>query len=77
MPVLRIQPAIGRDLKDFRLTSFPYDQGIVAEGMELGELPNYTTGGTIHIVVNNMIGFTTDPRYVLESTQQQIMLRFV
>ena len=37
-------------------------QGIVAEVMELSEIPAYTTGGTIHVVINNMIGFTTDPR---------------
>jgi len=37
-------------------------QGIVAEVMELSEIPAYTTGGTVHIVINNMIGFTTDPR---------------
>jgi len=37
-------------------------QGIVAEVMQLSEIPSYTTGGTIHVVINNMIGFTTDPR---------------
>jgi len=37
-------------------------QGIVAEVMELSDLPSYTIGGTVHIVINNMIGFTTDPR---------------
>ena len=30
--------------------------------MGLSDLHDYTTGGTIHIVVNNQIGFTTDPR---------------
>ncbi|XP_068217315.1 2-oxoglutarate dehydrogenase-like, mitochondrial isoform X2 [Palaemon carinicauda] len=37
-------------------------QGIVYETFHLSELPQYTTHGTIHIVVNNQIGFTTDPR---------------
>ncbi|KAK3858902.1 hypothetical protein Pcinc_034936 [Petrolisthes cinctipes] len=37
-------------------------QGIVYETFHLSELPEYTTHGTIHIVVNNQIGFTTDPR---------------
>jgi 2-oxoglutarate dehydrogenase E1 component len=37
-------------------------QGIVAEVMQLADIPSYTTGGTIHVVINNMIGFTTDPR---------------
>ncbi|XP_042238789.1 2-oxoglutarate dehydrogenase, mitochondrial-like isoform X2 [Homarus americanus] len=37
-------------------------QGIVYETFHLSELPEYTTHGTIHVVVNNQIGFTTDPR---------------
>jgi len=36
-------------------------QGVVYECMQLYGLPGYTTGGTIHIVVNNQIGFTTLP----------------
>eukprot|EP00123_Amoebidium_parasiticum_P016198 comp23327_c1_seq1/m.38418 comp23327_c1_seq1/g.38418 ORF comp23327_c1_seq1/g.38418 comp23327_c1_seq1/m.38418 type:complete len:1020 (-) comp23327_c1_seq1:250-3309(-) len=38
-------------------------QGIVYETFNLGDLPNYCTGGTIHVVCNNQIGFTTDPRF--------------
>ena len=42
-------------------------QGVVYETFHLSDLPDYTTHGTIHIIVNNQIGFTTDPRVARSS----------